>query len=43
MVFVQTISFVSHNFIDLSVEPPPVASKEVLCDDHAKAFTAAVC
>lgn len=31
-----------HNFIVLSVEPPPVANKECLCGDQANAFTAAV-
>ncbi len=31
------------SLIDLSVDPPPVASKELLLGDQAKAFTAAVC
>lgn len=39
----QLISLVFQSLIDLSVEPPPVAKSELLCGDHAKAFTAAVC
>lgn len=38
----QLISLVFQSLIDLSVEPPPVAKRELLCGDQANAFTAAV-
>jgi hypothetical protein len=43
MVLVQTISLMSQSLMLLSVEPPPVARREFLWDDHARALTAAVC
>ena len=39
----QLISVVFQSFIDLSVDPPPVARSELRWGDQAKAFMAAVC
>jgi len=43
MLLTQAIYVVFHIFIDLSVEPPPVAKIEFLWGDQANALTAAVC